>query len=123
MRVKGSAIGSKNIPMSERCYFFVYLPLTIKNKNIGTSKGVFVNMQWTIGKCIDSMANILKIPNDNNTATTNKLRLYHHSNGALICNEMDTLLAKLFENSTIINGQQVVLEYSDNVCIETSLYK
>ncbi|EFN83646.1 AN1-type zinc finger protein 1 [Harpegnathos saltator] len=123
MRVKGSAIGSKNIPMTERCYFHVYLPLTIKNKHIGTSKGIFVNMQWTIGKCIDSMADILKVPNNNNTTPMNKLQLYHHSNGALICNEMDISLAKLFENSTIVDGQRVVLEYSDNVPIETSLYK
>lgn len=124
MRVKGSAIGPKNISVSERCYFLVYLPLTIKNKHIGTSKGVFINMQWTIGKCIDSIADTLKVPNNNNdAATTNKLRLYHHSNGTLICNEMDTPLIKLCENSTIVNGQQVVLEYSDNTPIETSLYK
>ncbi|XP_032686590.1 AN1-type zinc finger protein 1-like [Odontomachus brunneus] len=122
MRVKGSAIGPKNIPMSERCYFFVHLPLIVKNKHIGTSKGVFVNSQWTVGKCIDSIADTLKVPN-NNAATTNKLLLYHHSNGALICNKMDTPLTELFENFTMIDGQQVVLEYSDNVPIETSLYK
>lgn len=122
MRVKGSAIGPKNVPVSERCYFLVHLPLTVKNKHIGTSKGVFVNSQWTIGKCIDSMADTLKVPN-NNAATTNKLLLYHHSNGALICNEMGTPLTKLFENFTIVDGQRVVLEYSDNVPIVTSSYK
>lgn len=122
MRVKGSAIGPKNVPVSERCYFFVHLPLTVKNKHIGTSKGVFVNSQWTIGKCIDSMADTLKVPNNNNINTTNKLQLYH-PNGTPICNEMDTPLAKLFENSTIVDGQQIVLEYSDNVPVETSLHK
>lgn len=124
MRVKGSAIGPKNVPTSERCYFLVHLPLTVKNKHIGTSKGVFVNMQWTFGKCIDSMADTLKVPNNNtNAAIMNKLQLFHHSNGALIYGEMDTPLIKLFENSTIVDGQRVILEYSNNVPIDTSLYK
>lgn len=124
MRVKGSAIGSKNIPLSERCYFLVYLPLTVKNKHMGTSKGVFVNAQWTIGKCIDSMADTLKVPNNNNDASAvNKLRLFHYSNGELISNEMDTILMKLFESSTVIDGQRIILEYFDNVPINISLYK
>lgn len=121
MRVKGSAIGPKNVPTSERCYFLVHLPLTVKNKHIGTSKGVFVNMQWTIGKCIDSMADTLKI--STNITNMSKLQLFHHSNGALIHGEMDTPLIKLFENSTIVDGQRVILEYSNNVPIDTSLYK
>ncbi|XP_070154886.1 AN1-type zinc finger protein 1 [Polyergus mexicanus] len=122
MRVKGSAIGPKNVPTSERCYFHVHLPLTVKNIHIGTSKGVFVNMQWTIGKCIDSMADTLKVPNNIDVTIMNKLQLFHHSNGALIHGEMDTPLIKLFENSTIVDGQRVILEYN-NVPIDTSLYK
>lgn len=123
MRVKGSAIGPKNVPLSERCYFLVHLPLTVKNKHIGTSKGVFVNTQWTIGKCIDSMADTLKVPNMNNAASTNKLRLFRHSDGEIVCNEMDSPLTKLFEDSTIVDGQHIILEYSDNAPIDTSLYK
>jgi len=123
MRVKGSAIGPKNVPMSERFYFLVSLPLTVKNKHICTPKGVFVNAQWAIGKCIDSIADTLKVPNNNNTAATNKLRLFHHSNGALICSEMDTPLTKLFEDSTIVDGQHIILEYSDNISVDMSLYK
>ncbi|XP_050449190.1 AN1-type zinc finger protein 1-like [Cataglyphis hispanica] len=123
MRVKGSAIGPKNVPTSERCYFLVHLPLTVKNKHIGTSKGVFVNMQWTIGKCIDSMADTFKISTNTNATNMSKLQLFHHSNGTLIHGEMDTPLIKLFENSTIVDGQRVILEYSNNVPIDTSLYK
>lgn len=125
MRVKCSAIGPKNIPTSERSYFLVHLPLTVKNKHIGTSKGAFVNVHWTIGKCIDSMADTLKVPNNNNTAT-NKLKLFRHSTGNLICNKMDTLLTKLFEDSAVFDGERVILEYSDNVpddVIDPSLYK
>lgn len=127
MRVKGSAIGPKSVPTSERSYFLVHLPLTVKNKHIGTSKGAFVNAQWTIGKCIDSIADTLKVPNNNNNATaTNKLRLFHHSNGALISDEMDTPLTKLFEDSVLVDGQRVILEYCNNNIVDTldsSLYK
>lgn len=126
MRVKCSAIGPKNVPTSERSYFLVHLPLTVKNKHIGTSKGAFVNMHWTIGKCIDSIADTLKVPNNNNTATANKLKLFRHSTGDLICSTMDTSLAKLFEDTAVFDGERVILEYSDNVpdnVIDSSLYK
>lgn len=126
MRVKCSAIGPKNVPTSERSYFLVHLPLTVKNKHIGTSKGIYVNMHWTIGKCIDSIADTLKVPNNNNTATTNKLKLFRHSTGDMICNEMDTPLTKLFEDSAVFDGERVILEYSDNVSddvIDPSLYR
>ncbi|KAG5333244.1 ZFAN1 protein, partial [Acromyrmex charruanus] len=126
MRVKCSAIGPKNVPTSERSYFLVHLPLTVKNKHIGTSKGAFVNTNWTIGKCIDSIADTLKVPNNNNTTTTNKLKLFRHSTGDLICSKMDTPLTQLFEDLAIFDGERVILEYSDNVpdnVIDPSLYK
>jgi len=126
MRVKCSAIGPKNVPTSERSYFLVHLPLTVKNKHIGTSKGAFVNVHWTFGKCIDSIADTLKVPNNINTVTTNKLKLFRHSTGDLICSKMDTPLTKLFEDSAIFDGERVILEYSDNVpndVIDSSLYK
>lgn len=123
MRLKGSAVGVKNIPMNERCYFLVYLPTTISNKHIGPSKSIYVNINWTIGKAIDSIADILKISNNNNLARTCKLQLFHYATGALICNEMNMLLTKLFENSELIDGQSVILEYSDSTFVDYTLYK
>lgn len=123
MRIKGSAIGPRNVPMNERCYFLVYLPTTVFNKHIGASKGVYMNMNWTIGKVMDSMADILKVSNNNNVAGACKLQLFHHSTGALICNEMDTVLKQLLENFELIDGQSVILEYSNNSFVDTTLYK
>ncbi|XP_053977087.1 AN1-type zinc finger protein 1-like [Hylaeus volcanicus] len=123
MRIKGSAVGPKNVPVNERCYFLVYPSTKISNKNVGPSKGIYVNTNWTIGKAIDSMADILKVTNNNNTAGAPKLQLFHHSTGALICNEMDTLLSKLFENSELVDGQSVILECSNTMVVDTSLYK
>ncbi|XP_015439387.1 PREDICTED: AN1-type zinc finger protein 1-like isoform X2 [Dufourea novaeangliae] len=93
MRIKGSAVGHKNVPMNERCYFLVYPSTKISNTNIGPSKGA------------------------------SRLQLFHHATGALICNEMDTLLTKLLGNSELVDGQSVILEYSDGMSVDTSLYK
>ena len=123
MRIKGSAVGPKNVPMDERCYFLVYLPTTVFNKHIGPSKGIYVNMNWTSGKAIDSIADILKISNNNNVAGAFKLQLFHHTTGALICNEMNTPLIRLFEDSELIDGQSVILEYSNSMFVDTTLYK
>ncbi|XP_043265886.1 AN1-type zinc finger protein 1-like [Colletes gigas] len=123
MRIKGSAVGPKNVPMNERCYFLVYLSTKVPNKNLGPSKGIYVNINWTIGKAIDSMADILKISNNNNVLGVSKLQLFHHLTGTLVCNEMDTLLTKLFEKSELVDGQSVILEYSDTTAVDISLYK
>lgn len=123
MRIKGTAVGPKNVPMNERCYFLVYLPTTTPNKHIGPSKGIYVNMNWPVGKAIDSIADILKISNNNNVAGACKLQLFHHTTGTLICNEMDIPLTKLLENSELIDGQSVILEYSDSLFVDISLYK
>ncbi|XP_033322204.2 AN1-type zinc finger protein 1 [Megalopta genalis] len=123
MRIKGSAVGPKNIPMNERCYFLVYPSPKMYNKHIGPSKGIYVNMTWTIGKAIDSLADILKMSNNNHVAGASRLQLFHHATGELVSNEMDTLLTKLLENSELVDGQSVILEYSDCVPIDTSLYK
>lgn len=123
MRIKGSAVGPKNVPMNERCYFLVYSSHKMINKHLGPSRGIYVNMTWTIGKALDSMAGILKMPNNNNIACASKLQLYHHATGALVSKEMDTLLTKLLENSELVDGQSLILEYSDSASIDTSLYK
>ena len=123
MRVKGSAVGPKNVPMNERCYFLVYPPSLVFVRNTRPSKGVFVNVNWTIGQVIDSMATLLRVSNNNNIAGATKLRLFHHSTGALICNETDIPLTKLLENSDLVDGQSVVLEYSSDTSIDTALYK
>lgn len=123
MRVKSVAVGPKNIPMNERCYFLVYPPVTILSKVTSTPKGIYMNKNWTIGKIIDSTADIFKIPNNNNTSTTNKLHLFNHNTGECICDKMDTPLTDLFENSLLIDGQCIILEYSDNASVDLTLYK
>lgn len=123
MRVKSTAIGPKNVPISERCYFLVYYPITVSNKDSTVCKGIFTNKNWTIGKIIDSIVEVLKIPSNNNASTTNKLRLFNYNTGASISEQMDIRLTDLFENSILIDGQRIILEYSDNTSVDVNLYK
>lgn len=123
MRVKSNAVGPKNIPMDERCYFLVYPPASVVSKVTTAPKGIYINKHWTVGKIIDSMADILKIPNNNNLSNTNKLHLFHYNTGKSICNKMDTPIIELFENSVLIDGQCIILEYSDNTAVDFTLYK
>lgn len=123
MRVKSIAVGPKNVPTNERCYFLVYPPITLTNKVTSMPKGIYMNKNWTIGKIIDSIADLLKIPNNNNTSITNKLHLFNYNTGASISNQMDTPIIDLFENSVLIDGQCIILEYSDNTVVDLTLYK
>lgn len=125
MRVKGSASGPKNIPTDERCYFLVFPPNDTTNEHIKPSKAVYVNMNWTVGRAIDSIADSLKIFNKNNAGCTPKLQLYHHSSGELICNELSVPLTKLFESSQLIDGQRIIIEHATESAdsVDTSLYK
>lgn len=123
MRTKGSATGPKNIPMDERCYFLVYSPIKISYRFMGNKRAIYVNMNWTVGKATDAIAEMFKVENKNNTFDTTKLQLFHHSSGECICNTMDTLLTDLIKMSLIIDGENLILEYTNESTVDPSLYK
>ena len=120
MKLKGHSVGSQGIPTVDRRYFLVYCPRT--TKNAGTSKGTFVSVSWTMGKAIDSIADLLGIPNSNNVSTSKKLRVFHHDTGFIVADQMDTLLAELFKNNNLIDGQSIILEYCNDEKVDSSLY-
>lgn len=120
MRLKGRAVGSKAIPTDNRRYFFVHLPISSGKKE---PQAVFVSVDWTIGKSIDSVSEILKIRNLNNLANSEKLRIFHHVSGELVDSKMDTTLSSLYNKNQLINGQSLIFEYSNAEKIDASLYK
>ncbi|XP_011505565.1 PREDICTED: AN1-type zinc finger protein 1-like isoform X2 [Ceratosolen solmsi marchali] len=119
MRLKGHSIGPDHISTTERCYFLVHPPIKIFNN----SKGIFVSIHWSIGKVIDSMADLLQIPNNNNITNLTKLRLYHHLTGNIVTNKMDVTLSELLNTKILVNGQTIILEYSNDDKIDCFLYK
>jgi hypothetical protein len=119
MRLKGKAVGSKGIPMTDRVYFLMYPPLTVLQK----SKAVFVAKQWSIGKVIDSVADLCDIPNRNNQTAATKLRLFHHHDGQMLCTEMEIKLDQLLNEGSVMDGETLVLEYvcetdPDSFCLK-----
>ncbi|XP_021931854.1 AN1-type zinc finger protein 1-like [Zootermopsis nevadensis] len=107
MRLKGKAVGSKGIPTTDRAYFLIYLPLTVQ-KN---SKAVFVAKQWSIGRVIDSVADLCDISNKNNETASKKLRLFHQHDGQILCTEMERKLEQLLNGGTLMDGETLILEY------------
>lgn len=120
MKLKGSSIGSQGIPTVDRRYFLVHYPTT--TKNAGTSKGAFISINWTMGKAIDSIADLLGVPNSNNVSTSKKLRIFHHETGLLVSEKMDVSLSDLFSNKELLDGQSIILEYCNDAKIDPSLY-
>ena len=119
MRLKGKAVGSKGIPMIDRVYFLMYPPLTVLQK----SNAVFVAKQWSIGRVIDSVADLCDIPNRNNQTAATKLRLFHHHDGQMLCTEMEIKLDQLLNEGSVMDGETLVLEYvnetdPDSFCLK-----
>lgn len=120
MKLKGHSIGSQGIPAVDRRYFLVYYPTT--TKNAGSSKGAFVSVSWTMGKAIDSIADLLGIPNSNNVSSSEKLRMFHHNSGLVVSDQMDMSLSELFKSNNLIDGQSIIFEYCNNSKVDPTLY-
>lgn len=123
MRLKGKSLGQAGIPVEERRHFLVYYPQRVSKKKPETSKGVCVSVRWTVGKVVDAVADLLGIPNYNNTNSLEKLRLFQHNTGLILSEQMDVPLEQLFENGTLSDGQSLVLEYSSASSVDNELYK
>ncbi|KAH0554792.1 AN1-type zinc finger protein 1-like [Cotesia glomerata] len=120
MKLKGRATGSNNIPLVHRKYFLIYPPLKVAKKE---PRAVFISDDWTIGKSIDSIADIIGINNTNNTSNPIKLKLFNHLNGQVIINKMDILVSSLLNDNILSDGQSLILEYSKEDTIDYTLYK
>lgn len=123
MRIKGKSVGPNSVPLADRRYFLVHPPITSPIKAFEGSKGAFVSMNWNVGKIIDSIADSLKISNSNNVATAKKLRIFNYHTGDIVTNQMDVVLSDLLQSDTLIDGQDVIFEYSTDDKIDNSLYK
>ncbi|CAG8500238.1 1496_t:CDS:2 [Ambispora leptoticha] len=102
MKLKAKAQGDQSIPHDSRVYLYVHFP---RDSNVST-KPLFFNKNWTIGKVLDRIAIAGKISNTNNRLTfgdPNFLLLYNKETGQLL--EMDKKLGDLIES-----GGELLLE-------------
>lgn len=107
MRLKGKAIGLKKIPLESRAYFHVHSPLSSSRKSLA----IFVSKEWSLGRCIDAIAEHLEVPNQSGAKAEQHLRLYVRSDGQLVPGTMDTRLGDLLAQEKLIDGDSLILEY------------
>ncbi|XP_008218032.1 AN1-type zinc finger protein 1 [Nasonia vitripennis] len=123
MKLKNKSVGPSIVPVGDRCYFSVHPPINNGSKIFDGSRGAYVSVNWSIGKVIDSISDSLNIPNSNNLANVQKLRMFHYLNGNIVTNQMDIILSELFRIGILVDGQDIILEYSTNDRVDFSLYK
>ncbi|OXU16364.1 hypothetical protein TSAR_007343 [Trichomalopsis sarcophagae] len=123
MKLKNKSVGPSIVPVGDRCYFSVHPPINNGSKIFDGSRGAYVSVNWSIGKVIDSISNSLNIPNSNNLANVQKLRMFHYLNGNIVTSQMDIILSELFRIGSLVDGQDIILEYSTNDRVDFSLYK
>ncbi|KAK9711651.1 hypothetical protein QE152_g25350 [Popillia japonica] len=112
MRVKNKATGLKSIPVIDRVYFNIHYPTSVTSKVVP----VFISKMWSIGKAIDAIAEELKIPNNNNQAVSQKLRLFRTDDGHILTSVMSEKVEELLNTQVIIDGQSLKLEYVLDEC-------
>lgn len=100
MKLKQNSKGAKELPITERVYFLVKLPFGKKDE------AVFVSNLWSIGKCIDNIASLCQVPNNNNNSTKPQLNMYGCSDSC-VSDRKDILVKKLIDNETLFNGQSL----------------
>ncbi len=73
MKLKMKSLGDAGLPESERLYFLVLPPGAAAG-----SGGVacFVSSRWSLGKVVDTLAQLTKTPNMNNQAKAKKLAIF-----------------------------------------------
>ena len=119
MKLKMKAQGQKSIPTEDRIYF------GIKSQK-KEMKPVFVSKKWSLGKVVDSSANLIGLENKNNVANAAKLKLFKNIDGTLVSEELDVLIEDLIAQDVIFNGDLLIFEYVDDcntVEIDPSKYK
>ena len=108
MKIKLNSLGNKGLPESERVYFKVALPKGSKQKFIN----LFVSSQWSIGRAVDSVAELAQCENRNNVSEAKKLRLFQSDTGEYIDNS--TTVKQCIKEEVFFSGSTLILEYVDN---------
>jgi len=106
MKLKQKASGQHSLPAEERVYLLVLLPQGTSHP----SHAVFVSHHWTIGRCVDAVAEMAKVSNKNNVTNADKLQFFHASDGNNL-GPMDMKLSQLVKDNLLYNGQTIILEY------------
>lgn len=126
MKLKMKSRGAASLPLEERLYFRVFLPLEAKKDPVG----VFVSQKWSLGRVIDAVAETGGVDNRNNVDQAPKLRLFRFQDGTNLCSLIDLAqpIGELLSAEHAFNGDSLVLERKtgseiDSDCIDPKAYE
>ncbi|KAK7077078.1 AN1-type zinc finger protein 1 [Halocaridina rubra] len=119
MKLKQKSSGQADLPQEERLYFLVFLPKTFAGQS---QASVFLSQHWSIGKAVDVIASIAKVPNHNNITGADKLVLFRTSDGSSL-GAMDVKLKSLFDDQQLFNGQSLIMEYVPQSVVQLESFK
>lgn len=108
MKLKQKSDGASGLPREERLYFLIMLPTVLHSK--AKKHNVFISHHWTVGRAVDAIAELAKVPNHNNVVDADKLILFRASDGSSL-GAMDVKLKALVDDQQLFNGQSIILEY------------
>jgi hypothetical protein len=108
MKLKSKASIAKrglNIAQQERVHLLVKVP------EGGEGQVLVVSKEWSLGRVLDTAADLCSQKNTNNVPNTPKLRLVNEDLSLIDQNKLDSKVAKLIEAGEMCDGQTVLLKY------------
>lgn len=133
MRIKQRAVGFKTIHPNDRVYFAVLKPRNTKpkpilvlndvdnikpienvvlNPDLKGTHPVFVSKKWSLGKAVDSICDVVSIPNRNNEWGDSKLRIFRDLDKYCVSpHKMDIEISELIKQEILIEGDRIIIEY------------
>ncbi|KAL7642595.1 UNVERIFIED_CONTAM: hypothetical protein RMT77_007156 [Armadillidium vulgare] len=109
MKIKGKAIGNKELPYEEKVFFSIFLSKNEQHK-VDNPLAVFVSHYWSVGKALDAIADLAKIRNRNNEIHAPRLELFRVSDGTIV-KPLDVTIKDLMKEEKLFNGQPLILEF------------
>jgi len=113
MKIKGKAVGDKQVPVQDRAFFQAMLPPKPGSDAPSGSKCLFVSKKWSLGKAVDNMAS------HSGLATTKggqKLRVFKDgdfTSEQQLVNEgkLDDTLEAVIAKEELFNGGNLIFRY------------
>jgi len=107
MKLKMKSLGDRSLPDQERVHFLVQPP----EESGKPACGCFVSKYWSLGKVIDTLAELTDTSNLNNVHGAKKLNIFRKQGGDMITAPMETKLSSLLDSETLFNGDTISLDY------------
>lgn len=112
MKLKQQAKGVGQIPATERLYFkFLVKP---NDNDDGKEDAFYFSKEWSFGRCVDWLADHLKLINQNNLSSAPKLVICSTDDESLKQFDLSLKLKEAVELGNLHDGDNLLLKYIRN---------